>query len=290
MTAAGAESRPWLVMRPGAAGSALADALRAAGHDARWLPAFDIGPAPDAAGARAALARVADIDLAIFVSPAAVRAVHRLLDGRDWPVGTAIGAVGGATADAARTLLARADGARLTLVAPEADPDRASAPAPGVFEGSAADEPDAATGSEAFWNALQVHRAARGEAGAALRRVLLLRAEQGRDWLLDQLRGQGVPVDAVAVYARRARPWDAGDVRWIAARLGGPPPRLVVTSSEAVEALVQAADLALPAALPWLQRGRALALHPRIVERLHASGFADAACVACTVDSLVAAA
>ena len=36
--------------------------------------------------------------------------------------------------------------------------------------------------------------------------------------------------------------------------------------------------------------GRALALHPRIVERLHASGFADAACVPCTVDSLVAAA
>ena len=290
MTAAGAESQPWLVMRPGAAGSALADALCAAGHDARWLPAFDIGPAPDPLVARAALAQLADVDLAIFVSPAAVRAVHRLLDGRDWPVGTAIGAVGGATADAARALLARADGAPLTLIAPEADLDRASAVAPGVADGSAADEPDAATGSEAFWNALQAHLAARGGASAALRRVLLLRAEQGRDWLLDQLRGQGVPVDPVAVYGRRSRPWDASDVAWVAARLGGPSPRLVVTSSEAVEALVQAAVLALPAALPWLQRGRALALHPRIVERLHASGFVDAACVACTVDSLVAAA
>jgi uroporphyrinogen-III synthase len=290
MTAAGAESRPWLVTRPGSAGSALSDALRAAGHDARWLPAFDIGAAPDAMVARTALAHLAEVDLAIFVSPAAVRAVHQLLDGRDWPVGTVIGAVGGATANAARALLARADGAPLTLIAPEAGPDRASTPAPDVTEGATADEPDAAAGSEAFWSALQGHLAARGAGSAALRRVLLLRAAQGRDWLLDQLRGQGVPVDPVAVYARRSRPWDASDVAWIAARLGGPPPRLVITSSEAVEALVRAAGLALPAALPWLQRGRALALHPRIVERLHASGFADAACVACTVDSLVAAA
>lgn len=65
---------PVIVTRPAAGGRALAAALLARGLDALWLPAFEIGPAPDEAAARAALARLADFDLAVFVSPAAVRA------------------------------------------------------------------------------------------------------------------------------------------------------------------------------------------------------------------------
>jgi uroporphyrinogen-III synthase len=314
MTAAASGSRPWLVTRPAAAGQALADALRAAAHDVRWLPAFDMGPAPDEPSARAALARLADVDLAVFVSPAAVRATHRLLGASAWPGSTAIGAVGSATADTVRALLARPDGVALTIIAPEP-----TAQGPALHAGDASiavsaeqsveavevveavearsgppgdlrsDDADAGSGSEAFWQAWQAHRAQQGEAGHPLRRVLLLRAAQGRDWLLDQLRGSGAQVDPVAVYSRRAQPWNAQDVAWVAARIGGPPPILVITSSEAVDALIDAASCALPAALPWLRRGRALALHPRIVERLHAAGFADAACVACTIDSLIAA-
>lgn len=303
MTAVASDVRPWLVTRPAAAGSALADALRARGRDVRWLPAFDIGLPPDESAARAALARLADADLAIFVSPAAVRAVYQLLGGRDWPADTSIGAVGSATADAARALLARSDGTPLTLIAPVA----ASVPARPMRAGSTAtaapmrlhesvaalgaEEPDARGGSEAFWAALQAHFGNSGSAGGQpLRRALLLRAAQGRDWLLDQLRAVGVQVEPVAVYARRLRPWDGGDVAWVAARLGGPPPLVVVTSSEAVDALIEAVSLALPGALPWLRRGRALALHPRIVERLRAVGLTDAACVDCAVDALVAAA
>lgn len=306
MTAAAASGpRPWLVTRPAAAGQALADALRAAAHDVRWLPAFDVGPAPDESIARAALARIADVDLAVFVSPAAVRATHRLLGASVWPVRTEIGAVGSATADTVRALLARPDGVPLTIIAPEPaaqgpalhaddEPMAASTEHPvGSLSGPPGDlrfdDADAGSGSEAFWQAWQGHRARQGEAGQPLRRVLLLRAAQGRDWLLEQLRGSGAQVDPVAVYSRRAHPWNAQDVAWLAARIGGPPPLLVITSSEAVDALIEAATRALPAALPWLRCGRALALHPRIVERLHAAGFADAACVACTVDSLITA-
>ena len=302
MTAAAFDARPWLVSRPAAAGRALADALRATGRDVRWVPAFDIGPAPDELAARAALARLDDADLAIFVSPAAVRATQQLLGGRAWPTDVSIGAVGSATADAVRALLGRPDGAALTLIAPEPAPSGPTAarvePGPDLAvdapaDASAdrlADDGDSSSGSEAFWQALQPCLAQRRDANRPLRRVLLLRAAQGRDWLLDQLRTLGAQVDPVAVYARRARPWDVDDTAWIAARLGGSPPILVVTSSEAVDALIEAASDALPAALPWLRRGRALALHPRIVERLRAAGFADAACVACTAESLLAAA
>ena len=267
-----------------------------------------MGPAPDESIARAALERLADVDLAIFVSPAAVRATHRLLGSGAWPVSTAIGAVGSATADTVRALLARPDSVALTIIAPEpvaqgpplhAEDASIAASAEQLVEEVAArsgppddlrsDDADAGSGSEAFWQAWQGHRAQQGEAGQPLRRVLLLRAAQGRDWLLDQLRGSGAQVDPVAVYSRRAHPWNAQDVAWVAARIGGPPPVLVITSSEAVDALIDAATRALPAALPWLRRGRALALHPRIVERLHAAGFADTDCVACTVDSLIAA-
>jgi uroporphyrinogen-III synthase len=248
------------------------------------------------------------VDLAVFVSPAAVRATHRLLGFSAWPINTAIGAVGSATADMVRSLLARPDGVALTIIAPEptaqgpalhAEDEPRVASTEQLVESVEArsgppddlrsDDADAGSGSEAFWQAWQAHRAHQGEAGHPLRRVLLLRAAQGRDWLLDQLRGSGAQVDPVAVYSRRAHPWNAQDVAWVAARIGGPPPLLVITSSEAVDALIDAASCALPAALPWLRRGRALALHPRIVERLHAAGFADAACVVCTVDSLIAA-
>lgn len=289
MTMSASASRPWLITRPAAAGQALTAALVAAGRDAHWLPAFDIGPAPDLTAARAALARLADVDLAVFVSPAAVRETRRLLGTAEWPPGTAIGAVGAATADTARELLARPDGQPLSVIAPE--------PVAGASvdqRGDAAmEEADAGSGSEAFMQALDAHRlraAGHGASAPPLRHALLLRAAHGRNWLIEQLGASGMAVDPVAVYARRARSWDAADRAWVEARIEGPAPVLVVTSSEAVDALIDAVTQALPAALPWLRRGRALGLHPRIVERLHAAGFADAACVPCTLDALTAAA
>jgi uroporphyrinogen-III synthase len=269
--------RPFIVTRPAAAGKSLTEEFAARGIDAHWLPAFEIGPAPDPARAEATLARLADFDLALFVSPAAVRATAQLLAGHSWPAATAIGVVGQGTRDAVHEELRFGEAAQPALIAPAALPQN-----DGV-------DGDTATGSEAFWQALLARRRA---SGWSPRRVLILRAEQGRDWLQSNFEQAGAEVALLPVYSRRARAWSADDAAWIAARVAGPPPVLVVTSSEAVDSLCAAAGAvdASGATLRWLQRGRALALHPRIVARLQAAGFADAACVTCDADALLAAA
>lgn len=250
---------PIVVTRPEAGGRTLTEALTARGLDALWLPAFEIGPAPDEPAARAALGRLADFDLAIFVSPAAVRAAAALLSGT-WPARTAIGAVGAATARAVAQSIPGAQSA--PLVAP-----------------GAADEHDA--GSEAFWDAL---------ARAALRpqRVLLLRAQGGRAWLADRLTRAGARVTAVAVYSRRTRSAGGDEIatlrRW---RDAGRAPATLVTSSEAVAVLVRQFDRA--GARDWLRAGVALATHARIAERLRAAGFARVLLAAPNADAIMAA-
>lgn len=235
---------PIIVTRPDAGGRALTDALAARGLDALWLPAFEIGPAPDEQIARAALARVADFDLAIFVSAAAVRATAALLEGA-WPARTAIGAVGAATAGA------------VVQAIPGAASARCIAPA-------ATDEHDA--GSEAFWDALV-------RSAVQPRRVLLLRAEGGREWLAERLAEAGARVTAVAVYSRRAHGASDDELatlrRWCEA---GRAPAVLVTSSEAVDVLAGQIDRA--DAREWLRTGCALATHTRIAARLREAGFA----------------
>jgi uroporphyrinogen-III synthase len=260
-----AAARPWLITRPAAAGESLTQALAARGCDARWLPAFDLGPAPDETAARATLAQLERFELAVLVSPAAVRATRALVGERPWPPDVAMGAVGSGTHEAIRAAFGDAP----TIIAPEADHA----------------DGEADTGSEVFWRALSEARAA-----GRLRcdRVLLLRAEQGRDWLREHFAAAGAQVTMLAVYSRRARRWSTDDRGWIEARLAGPAPLMVITSSEAVGALFDAA--AEDRVRAWFRRGRALALHPRIVERLHEADVADARCVPSEVEALLAAA
>lgn len=232
-----------VVTRPGAAGQQLVDELIAAGQPALWLPAFTFGPPPDEHAARTTLASLADFDVALFVSPQAARATALLIEGQ-WPASTAIGAVGSGTQAA---VLASIDGAQqATMLAPAGEAD--------MREG----------GSEALWPVLQQW--------PRLRRVLLLRAQAGREWLAERLQDAGVTVVPLAVYSRD--PFD-------------PPPPLraqlaaaargelasIVSSSDAVAALARMLG-AQPDVLQAVQRGAALAAHPRIAERLRSAGFA----------------
>lgn len=266
-----AGGRPFIVTRPAQAGRELADALAARGADALWLPAFDLGPPPDLGEAERVLARLADFDLALFVSPAAVRATALVLAARRWPAAVAIGAVGASTRAAALATLSFGPEAQPELVAPEES-----------------DDGDSASGSEAFWRVLQ----ARAPRAGMPRRVLLLRAGHGREWLQARFEQAGAAVTALAVYERRAHTWSADEARWVARRAAGAAPALVLTSSEAVAALGAAAAAADPsgASLRWLRRGRVLALHPRIVAAAQAAGFAESLCVACDLEALLAAA
>lgn len=229
-----------IITRPAPAGPRLLQRLQHGGGDAVWWPAFTLGPAPDAGRARATLARLADFDLAIFVSPAAVQAVAELRS-EPWPSGTTIGAVGTATAAAARRLNP-AD--RTPIVAPAGD--------------------DA--GSEAFWNEWT-------RRGLSASRVLILRAQHGREWLGERFAAAGAAVDVVPVYTRvecpldetarsRLRDWVRTGTRVLA----------VFSSSEAVEALDHQLAV-VPEAPAWLRRGVALATHERVAAQLLAAGY-----------------
>jgi uroporphyrinogen-III synthase len=241
-----AEAVTVVVTRPGAAGRELAANLEAAGQPALWLPAFAFGGAPDPAAARALLAGLAEFDLAVFVSPQAVRATAALL-AAPWPPETTIAAVGAGTKAAVLASIDGAGAARVLAPATEDDDPRSS-------------------GSEALWPLLQAMR-------PPARRVLLLRAQAGREWLGTKLQAAGATVTPLAVYSRQPLALSAeARARLDAAGAGGLAS--VVSSSDAVDALVRMLAPS-PGALRALLAGRALASHPRIAERLRAAGFAD---------------
>lgn len=229
-----------IVTRPGDAGARWQQRLQVAGYAAQWWPAFELGPAPDEARARAALDRLAQFDLAIFVSPTAVAAAAQRL-ARPWPASTAIGAVGAAT----RAAVVATWPAATALVAPLADE---------------------AAGSEAFWEAWL-------RSGRPATRVLILRAQHGREWLAQQFAATGAEVETLAVYARNAHELSAAERATLdAAVIAAVPAVTIFTSTEAIAALDDQVA-ATRGADRWLRAGRALATHPRIRERLLDAGY-----------------
>ncbi len=251
MTAA--RPHPILVTRPEEPGRLLTTALIERGADALWLPAFELAPAPDAASARETLARLATFDLAVFVSPAAVRATAVLLHA-PWPTATTIGAAGHATADAVRARLRPGDDVR--VIAPDANDEG---------------------GSEALLRALDA-------AGLRLARVLILRAVCGREWLAERFAERGAEVQALAVYDRRAHALSAAEGARLA-QMGAQPIDSVFSSSDAVDAL----HARLPhAAWDALLRGVAVASHTRIAQRLAEAGFAHVRVAPLRADEIMA--
>jgi uroporphyrinogen-III synthase len=257
----GQEARGVLVTRPGDAGQRLSAALRDRGQDALWWPAFDLLAPEDAGALQQVTATLPEFDLAIFVSPAAVRGWAQLELSRSWPSSTAIAAVGHSSLQLVRELLPGASAARLI------------APGPGS---------SAQAGSEGLWELLQLRL-------PQPRRVLIVRAESGRDWLAEQLRASGSEVQFACVYRREVHLPGAGEqavlLAWIDA---GVAAVTLVTSSEAVGALdQQLVDSA--GARGWLRSGLALCTHPRIAQTLRASGYARVLeCEASATDVLAA--
>jgi uroporphyrinogen-III synthase len=247
-----------VVTRPGAAGQALVAELTRRGRPALWLPAFEFGPPPDEARTRAVLASLADFDLAVFVSPQAARATAALLAG-PWPAGTAIAAVGAGTRAAVLAAIAGSERARLL---PARDEE---------LEGS---------GSEALWPLLQAMQ-------PLPRRVLLLRAQSGREWLADKLQAAGSAVTPLAVYSRQPCAPSAELRARLAAAAAAGGLASVISSSDAVDALADGLG-GQPAVLQALRAGPALASHPRIAERLRAAGFARVALCAPDADAIIA--
>jgi uroporphyrinogen-III synthase len=115
--------------------------------------------------------------------------------------------------------------------------------------------------SEGLWAQVQ----GRGWQG---RRVLVVRGEDGRDWLGDQLRAAGAEVGFVAAYRRVPPPCVGDAATWLAAAAAEPARHVWLFGSS--EAVARLAD--------WLPQARwsasqALVGHERIAEAARAAGF-----------------
>ena len=231
---------PLIVTRPAAQADDWVQALQALGQPAVALPLLDIAPVADAAPLRAAWQALPTLDLVMFVSANAV--LHFFAQapaGATWPAGPRAGCTGPGTA--AALLAAGVPAAQVVAPAPDAP----------SFD------------SEALWLLL----APEDWAG---RRALVVRGEDGRDWLADQLRVRGAELAFVAAYRRCAPQPDAAGRTLLARALAAPADHLWLFSSS--EAVAQLRTLA-PAA-DW-SHSAALASHPRIAQTARELGFGD---------------
>jgi len=227
-----------IVTRPPAQAVAWVQALHDLGLDAAALPLLGIGPPDDTAPVHAAWAGLRDFRLVTFVSPNAVQYFFAQRPaGGAWPDDTVAGSTGPGTSAALREQgLAEAN-----LVEPAADAKS--------FD------------SEALWARI-------ADWPWAGRRVLVVRGEDGRDWLATTLREQGAEMHFVAAYRRLQPQLGPAEQALLAAALAEPAGHAwLFSSSEAVTWLRQLA----PAA-DW-RLARALATHPRIAETARALGF-----------------
>lgn len=240
-----------IVTRPAAQAAGWVEALRAAGFNAQALPLIGIAPLPDTAAVAAAWRTLGARSLVMFVSANAVEQFFAARPaGAAWPPALPAGSTGPGTTQALR-----AQG-----VARIEEPD----PAAGRFD------------TEALWERLR-DQAWRG------RQVLVVRGEQGRDWLADTLRNEGAQVEALAAYRRLPPQADEATLALIDAALADPRhTRWLFSSSEALQHLA-----ALKPGADW-SASHAWCSHPRIAASARAAGFGQVAEVGVAVADVVA--
>ncbi|HRK55892.1 MAG TPA: uroporphyrinogen-III synthase [Burkholderiaceae bacterium] len=257
-----------IVTRPGAAGQSLTQALTQAQLEAVWWPAFAMDVRADAAAAEA-FAHLSAYDCVVFVSPYAVVGVAALLRA-PWPPSVALAAVGSGTAQAIRKHIVL--NATHRLIEPAADSD--------------AMDQEVRSGSEPLWAVLKVH---------SPKRVLIARAQRGRDWLAQKLRQAGAVVDDACVYQRHPLPLTVEHAqRIIAWAQSGATLITVFTSSEAVSVTldkepspgVDIGDI-LRRAQTILRGQPAVATHPRIARQLTRCGASHVSVLPGTPVSLI---
>ena len=232
---------PVVITRPAAQAEALALRLSASGCPVRLFPLLEIQPLVDTAELSATLAKLNDYAMVAFVSPNAIDAVFAHLT--DWPKNVIAAVVG----EGSRIALARhgVTDANATIISPS-DKQR--------------------TDSETLLLELDLD-ALRGK------KVLIVRAESGRELLADQLRAAGVDVEQIVAYQRLAPTLD--QARLVALRaLLAEQNDWIITSSEALRLLKQMVEQADPAA-GWqhLQNKTLILPHPRIAETARECGF-----------------
>jgi uroporphyrinogen-III synthase len=254
-TAVGPASPLLIVTRPRAQAAEWVAALQALGHHAQALPLIGIAPAADPAPVQAAWQHVHEFALLMFVSANAVQQffAHRPT-ARHWPAGLRAGSTGPGTTAA----LMRCGVPAAHIVQPPKD-------AP-IFD------------SEALWAQLQ-HEDWAG------RQVLVVRGEDGRDWLAQTLQARGAHVAFVAAYQRQAPLLTAQEQALLQQAQTHLATHLwLFSSSQAVAHLQALAPMA-----DWRHSG-AIASHPRIADAARALGFGRVSWVAPSAAAVSAAA
>lgn len=231
-----------LITRPLAQAEVWVQALRREGVDAHALPLIDIAAVADRSALHAAWHGLSAYSALMFVSANAVEAFMAArplgLDGL--PTGLLACSTGSGTT---RALLAAAW-----------PPENCIQPASG-----------ASVDSEGLWAQLSP----RDWVG---RRVLIVRGQEGRSWLMRQWQQAGATVDVVVAYERRLPRWSAVESDLARQALANPRQTLwSLTSSEAVRHLGQL----MPAPASQWAASHAAVTHPRIAEAARDLGFGD---------------
>jgi len=226
-----------IVTRPRAQAVGWVQALQLLGQPAQALPLIQIAALADDGPLVAAWSQVDRFALVVFVSANAVDRFFAVApSGAGWPAHVRAGSTGPGTSAA---LMAAGVPQQLVV------------------------EPEAAAGmdSEALWAGLC------GQPWKD-RRVLVVRGEEGRDWLAEQLLGQGAHVEFVAAYARRVPQLDASEAALLQRAVAEPAAHLwLFSSSQSMRHL-----RALAPAVDW-SAGQAIASHQRIAQAARDLGF-----------------
>jgi uroporphyrinogen-III synthase len=226
-----------VVTRPRAQADSLAAAITAQGGRPLIFPLLEISPAADAQPLAAAVARLADYSLAVFISPNAVdHALPAILAHGVWPAGLLPAAVGQGTVKALS--------------------------AHGVAGCIA---PSERFDSEALLALPEM--AAERVAG---RHAVIFRGDGGRELLADTLRARGAEVDCVTCYQRSGPAAGVAPLldAWRAGRLDA----LTVSSSEGLRYLV---DLLDAEGRSYLQKTPVFVPHARIADNARALGLSN---------------
>ncbi len=226
-----------LVTRPREQAQRWVRELASFGVTAHALPLIDIGDAAETAPVVQAWRHIASQTLVMFVSANAVQRFFALRPAHvTWPQALRAASTGPGTTAALR----EAGVASAQIVAPADD---------GPFE------------SEALWQRL-VHEPWQGA------QVLVVRGEQGRDWLAEQWREKGATVHFVNAYRRMLPQWHDADALCCDEAIAKPAATLwLFSSSEAV------ANLRSLRPSANFSSAQALCTHDRIAEAARAIGF-----------------
>ncbi len=223
-----------VLTRPQGLNEALARALSDDGWGVTIAPALQIKPHELGTGER--VPSPADFDLIVFVSGNAVAGyASQLDDDFDWPDSTSAACVGIATAQSVRENF----GATRKVLHPAAN-----------------DIQD----SESLWQVIS--------AQASLpRRVLILRGQDGRDWLAEQFRARGVSVHVHVAYCREPATWSTAlknqIAKWIATHT---QVTWLITSQHGIQSVTDQLERA--GWSDWASRCSFIVTHPRLVEPL----------------------